>query len=695
MGPEGAVGIIFRDEIAAAADPAAARARYVAEYREKFANPFTAAALGYLDEVIRPRETRPRLCRALALLANKRQERPLRKHGNIPLVTCARWRLCARRAGLRGCWRRGCATQRPPVSKIVGGRVIVTRADRSQRLRTRGPGAAVRGGGALRGRHRSSCERALNFDRDAPEMHARIAEVYLQLDRMDDAARAVKDSLALGETVDGLVADAHVRARRGDHAGRGGLAAPGGRRDRAGAAPTRRRRQAVDAYLELADAQLAGAGHRRGARHAAGAGRRRCPDPTVARMRLAAVAWALGATGRGRAAGCARRWRSSPTTSSAADAGLAVHRRGPHRRGPRPLRRGAGAIGGGAGRGRGLRPLPDGRGQAEGGGRAGRRSRPPRHRRRRGPAGADRARARRPPHRSGAGPGAHPARRRIRPPRTPGPGWTSSSPTSWPKAIPPQAVQRCCACPAPPPPSPRRGCARPSCCARQGKLAEAGQALAEAEAGVAPARRCPTRSRWRGRCWTSAGATSPRALARLDQALQKRAGSRAAAHGPGHAAGAAGRWQEALAVAEPVIADEPGSAEALNFWGFVAADHEPRSAPGAPAHPGGAVVRSGLGRDPRQPGLGAPARRRRPGGGRSSWSRRSGWSPKIRRSCPTWPSCTARKGLARSGARAAAQGAGRSGRQARARPAQAAGGAAAQPRRRQRREAARRHRRGT
>jgi propionyl-CoA carboxylase beta chain len=85
MGPEGAVGIIFRDEIAAAPDPAAARARYVAEYREKFANPFAAAALGYLDEVIPPRVTRPRLCRALTMLANKRQQRPARKHGNIPL----------------------------------------------------------------------------------------------------------------------------------------------------------------------------------------------------------------------------------------------------------------------------------------------------------------------------------------------------------------------------------------------------------------------------------------------------------------------------------------------------------------------------------------------------------------------------------------------------------------------------------
>jgi len=85
MGPEGAVGIIFRDEIAKAPDPAAARAAYVAEYREKFANPYSAAALGYIDEVIRPRDTRPRLCRGLALLANKRVALPSRKHGNIPL----------------------------------------------------------------------------------------------------------------------------------------------------------------------------------------------------------------------------------------------------------------------------------------------------------------------------------------------------------------------------------------------------------------------------------------------------------------------------------------------------------------------------------------------------------------------------------------------------------------------------------
>jgi len=85
MGPEAAVNIVFRDELAKAADPAAARARYVAEYREKLANPYAAAGLGYVDEVIRPRETRAKLCRALEMLGNKRDSNPPKKHGNIPL----------------------------------------------------------------------------------------------------------------------------------------------------------------------------------------------------------------------------------------------------------------------------------------------------------------------------------------------------------------------------------------------------------------------------------------------------------------------------------------------------------------------------------------------------------------------------------------------------------------------------------
>jgi len=85
MGPEGAVNIIFRNELAKAPDPAAERARLVSEYREKFANPFKAAELGYVDEVIRPEQTREKLVRALEMLRDKRQANPTRKHGNIPL----------------------------------------------------------------------------------------------------------------------------------------------------------------------------------------------------------------------------------------------------------------------------------------------------------------------------------------------------------------------------------------------------------------------------------------------------------------------------------------------------------------------------------------------------------------------------------------------------------------------------------
>jgi propionyl-CoA carboxylase beta chain len=85
MGADGAVGIIFKDVISAAADPAAERARLVAEYETQFANPYVAAARGYVDDVIRPSETRPRLIRALELMANKRDTNPRKKHGNIPL----------------------------------------------------------------------------------------------------------------------------------------------------------------------------------------------------------------------------------------------------------------------------------------------------------------------------------------------------------------------------------------------------------------------------------------------------------------------------------------------------------------------------------------------------------------------------------------------------------------------------------
>ena len=85
MGAEGAVNIIFKDAIAGAEDPVAERKRLVAEYEAEFSNPYIAAARGYIDEVILPRETRPRLIRALEILADKRDTNPRKKHGNIPL----------------------------------------------------------------------------------------------------------------------------------------------------------------------------------------------------------------------------------------------------------------------------------------------------------------------------------------------------------------------------------------------------------------------------------------------------------------------------------------------------------------------------------------------------------------------------------------------------------------------------------
>jgi len=85
MGPAGAVKTIFRREIAEATDPASRNAELVAEYTERFANPFIAAQRGYVDDVIEASKTRQAVSRALDMLANKRVERPRRKHGNIPL----------------------------------------------------------------------------------------------------------------------------------------------------------------------------------------------------------------------------------------------------------------------------------------------------------------------------------------------------------------------------------------------------------------------------------------------------------------------------------------------------------------------------------------------------------------------------------------------------------------------------------
>jgi propionyl-CoA carboxylase beta chain len=85
MGPEGAVNILYKREIEGAADPAAQRAQRVAEFREKFANPYVAASRGFIDQVIRPRQTRAKLIATLSRLQTKRDKNPPKKHGNIPL----------------------------------------------------------------------------------------------------------------------------------------------------------------------------------------------------------------------------------------------------------------------------------------------------------------------------------------------------------------------------------------------------------------------------------------------------------------------------------------------------------------------------------------------------------------------------------------------------------------------------------
>jgi len=85
MGPDGAVNIVFRNEIQKAKDPVAEKTRLVDDYRRTFANPFKAAELGYIDEVLMPHDTRPRLITSLKALENKREKNPPRKHGNIPL----------------------------------------------------------------------------------------------------------------------------------------------------------------------------------------------------------------------------------------------------------------------------------------------------------------------------------------------------------------------------------------------------------------------------------------------------------------------------------------------------------------------------------------------------------------------------------------------------------------------------------
>jgi acetyl-CoA carboxylase carboxyltransferase component len=85
MGPDGAANIIFRKEIENSEDPIETRKEKIEEYRNKFANPYVAASRGYIDDVIEPEATRPRLISALEILESKRENRPPKKHGNFPV----------------------------------------------------------------------------------------------------------------------------------------------------------------------------------------------------------------------------------------------------------------------------------------------------------------------------------------------------------------------------------------------------------------------------------------------------------------------------------------------------------------------------------------------------------------------------------------------------------------------------------
>jgi len=85
MGPKGAVNVLYREELAAADDPETRRQELIDEYREEFANPYTAADRGFVDDVIEPAETRARLVDDLHMLKGKRSEQPAKKHGNIPI----------------------------------------------------------------------------------------------------------------------------------------------------------------------------------------------------------------------------------------------------------------------------------------------------------------------------------------------------------------------------------------------------------------------------------------------------------------------------------------------------------------------------------------------------------------------------------------------------------------------------------
>ena len=289
MGPEAAVNIVFREELAKAADPDAARARYVGRVPREAGQPVHRRVARLHRRGDPPaRDARPVVPRARRPRQQARHEPP-QKARQYSAVTFSRLHLPALVAVLGI----GCATAPQPITKIVNGRVVETRAVSPEAYEhvaraylyeeeERWQEAA------------DELQRALPFDPDAAEVRAELAELFIRLGRRDDAADEIARSLATTPTVAGYLARAHLaeartagtqKARRPDPAAHAG-GAPGARR--------RGPEQIETTHLELADAQL-GALDLPAALETVRRLVQAAPETQRGRVQLAALAWTMDA----------------------------------------------------------------------------------------------------------------------------------------------------------------------------------------------------------------------------------------------------------------------------------------------------------------------------------------------------------------------------------------------------------------